>query len=69
MNKDIKALYVAIENNEVVCFDTNLSKFHLHFSNMEPQCPSYIIFHRAFKKGYKFTKTLSGKGYHFQKVL
>lgn len=69
MIRDLKAFYVAILDNEVVCFDTNLAKFHAKFIKIEPQCAGYNSFYSYFKGKSRFDITMSGKQYFFQKVV
>lgn len=69
MNPNLKALYVAIVDNEVVCFDTNLTKFYKQISNMESSVKPYQWLYREFSKNNRFSLTLSDKEYFFQKVL
>lgn len=69
VNNNLKALYVAIVENEIVCFDTNLADFHAQFFKMEPSARIYQWFYREFKKTAYFKLELSGKAYYFQKVV
>jgi hypothetical protein len=49
MIRDLKTFYVAIYNNEVVCFETNLSKFIESFKKMENGVKSYQYYNKEFK--------------------
>lgn len=69
MNERITALYVAILNNEVVCFDTNLKDFIIRFSKIEAQAKKYDHYYRRFRSESKFTQTLDGKEYFFQRLI
>lgn len=69
VNNNLKALYVAIVENEIVCFDTNLADFHAQFLKMEPTTRIYQWFYREFKKMPHFKLEISGKTYYFQKVV
>ena len=50
MIRDLKGFYVAILDNEVVCYGTNLLRFHSGFKELEPNIKSYSYFYREFKK-------------------
>lgn len=70
MIRDLKTLYVAINENKVVFFDTNLSKFITGLKLLEPNIKSYQYYNKEFKKN----KTLifvnrKNKVYFLQKVL
>lgn len=69
MIDNLKALYVAIFNNEVVCFETNLTAFYYAFNKIESEIKGYDSFYRRFKKEKHFMKLINGKEYWFQKVL
>lgn len=69
MNNNLRDLYVAIVNNEIVCFETNLKEFQIAFEKMEPSTRNYQWFYREFKKTTYFKLELSGKDYYFQKVV
>lgn len=49
MNKDVKYLYIAIKDNKVVCFDTNLKNFVEKFLLIETEARNYDYFYRKFK--------------------
>lgn len=68
MNSQLRSLFVAVIDNEVICFDTNLVAFSKAFVKYEPQSPNYDKFHRLFKKP-RFALTLSDKTYYFQKLV
>lgn len=68
MNKDVKYLYIAIKDNKVVCFDTNLKKFVEKFGQVE-EVRNYDYFYRKFKKENHFEyNARSGKVYSLQKL-
>lgn len=69
MNKHLVAVFTAIINNEIVCHETNLLAFHGAFKKIEKIIPAYQVFYRRFLKTDRFTLTLSGKEYHFQKLI
>lgn len=69
MIRDLKAFYVAIIDNEVVCFETNLSLFVERFNKMQPTSRNYDWFYRQFKTKTRFNTELSCKSYFFQKVV
>ncbi len=50
MIRDLKSLYVAIKNNRVILFETNLKKFWSAFNEIEPDCRNYDYYYREFKK-------------------
>lgn len=50
MIRDLKAFYVAINNNKVVCYETNLSKFLERFRTMENDIKSYQYYRSKFKE-------------------
>lgn len=70
MNKNLYTFYVAIIDNEVVCFETNLKAFSIQFAKTVSDERNYDWFHRKFKAGVKFSYTFKGdKVYFFQKVV
>lgn len=69
MIRDLKAFYVAILDNEVVCFETNLKKFVPVFAKLESSARNYDWFYRRFKASQRFTIDIGGKAYWFQKVV
>lgn len=70
MIRDLKAFYVAIINNEVVCFNTNLKLFVEEFTKIASDSRNYDWFYRQFKADSKFTHQFNGdKTYYFQKVV
>lgn len=70
MIRDLKSLYVAIKDNEVVLFETNLKKFLIEFNKIEPDCRNYDYYYREFKK-MKMLHYLNKKeeNYFIQKLL
>lgn len=70
MDRSIGAFYVAIFNNEVVIFDTNLKNFVEQLSKIEPEAKNYDWFFRRFKKfGPYFNYSIGDKEYYFQKLI
>jgi hypothetical protein len=70
MNNQLRCFYVAILDNEVVCFDTTVAVFRKEFVKIEPKIFNYRTLLRKFDTpSAKFTLTLSGKEYHFQKLI
>lgn len=69
MNERIGALYVAVIDNEVVCFETNLKLFAALFSQSVPEARNYDWFYRAFKKEIRFSQVINNKEYYFQKLV
>jgi hypothetical protein len=69
MIRDLRAFYVAILNDEVVCFDTNVAKFHAKFIKLENKCAGYDSFYKYFKAKTHFEITFGDKIYYFQKVV
>lgn len=70
MNNQLRSLYVAILDNEVVCVDTNLQAFHKEFSKIEPDFYHYRTLSRKFTPSVdRFQLILSGKAYYFQKLV
>ena len=50
MIRDLKNLYVAIKNNKVVLFETNLKSFVSEFKKMESGVRSLGYYQRGFKE-------------------
>ena len=48
--RDLRNLYVAVCNNEVKVFDTNLKDFHAKLLEIEPGIRNYQYYYREFKK-------------------
>lgn len=69
MNERVSKLYVAIVNNEVVCFETNLKRFAMLMVKIEPSSRNYDWFFRSFKKDAKFQLTVNDKVYYFQQLV
>lgn len=69
MNKDVKYLYIAIKDNKVVCFDTNLKNFVEKFLLVEKEARNYDYFYRKFKREDSFeVDIIDGKKYFIQKL-
>ncbi len=49
MIRDLKAFYVAINENKVVCYETNLFKFLECFKKVENDIKSYQYYRGRFK--------------------
>lgn len=66
--KALKKLYVAIKDNEVVAFGTNLQDFVKVLNDMNISNRNYQFFYREFNKS-RFTMTDDdGSIYYLQKV-
>ena len=48
--RDLKKLYTANHDNEVVIFATNLKSFVEAIAKIEPNCRNYAYYDREFKK-------------------
>ena len=48
MIRDLKCFYVAIKNNKVECYETNVKLFVERFRKIEPKIRSYSYYSRAF---------------------
>lgn len=68
MTRDLKSLYVAIVDNEVICFETNLKRFVEMFTGLEPKSRNYAWFYRSFDKQTRFELLIDSKQYFMQKV-
>lgn len=68
--RDLKKLYTANQNNEVVVFATNLKSFVELLNNIEPNARNYAYYDREFKKVpvMDFVGE-SGKEYKLQEVF
>lgn len=68
--RDLKKLYTANVDNEVVIFATNLKSFAAALAKIEPNARNYAYYDREFKKAnvLPFTGD-SGKVYKLQKVF
>jgi len=69
MIRDLKAFYVAIKDNEVVKFGTNLTTFYEGFKQLEPDIRNYEWFYRQFKKEKYFKISIDSNEYYLQKVI
>lgn len=70
MVRDLKCLYVAIKNNEVVFFETNLYMFVHNFKKLELEIRSYSYYNAKFKKENIIPFVNNNREtYFFQKVL
>lgn len=70
MIRDLKAFYVAIESNKVVCYDTNLLKFVNGLKQIEPDLKGYQYYNREFKKSNRIVFVNNKeKIYYLQKVI
>lgn len=50
MNKELKKAFVAIKDNKVVVFDTNLKDFVTKLNTLEPESRNYMYYYREFGK-------------------
>jgi len=69
MNKHLTAVFTAIIDNEIVIHETNLLAFHKIVKKKEDAAHNYQWFYRHFLASDRFQLTLSGKTYHFQKLV
>lgn len=68
--RDLKKLYTANHDNEVVIFATNLKSFVEVLANIEPNARNYAYYDREFKKNSILIFTgVSEKVYKLQKVF
>lgn len=70
MNKELKKAFVAIKNNRVVIFDTNLKDFINKLNELEPNSRNYMYYYREFGKK-KVLEYVNSKGevYVLQQVV
>lgn len=70
MIRDLKSLYVLINANKVIVFDTNLKSFVEKLNEFESDSRNYDYYYRQFKKlnTIEFTNS-KGVEYHLQKLL
>lgn len=69
MNQNITALYVAIKENEVVVFESNLKEFVTLVNNQIDGSRNYQWFYREFGKSARFSSVIGSEQYYFQKVI
>ena len=69
MIRDLRAFYVAIVNNEVVCYSTNLSDFVSKLRVIEPKAKSYGYYNKAFKEERIITMAENKRMTILQKVI
>lgn len=70
MIRDLKTLYIAIYDNKVVFFETNLLKFINGLKLIEPNLKGYQYYNREFKKSKRLIfLTKTEKIYFLQKLL
>ena len=69
MNERITSLYIVIQKNKTVSFDTNLKYFVSNFLLIEPTARNYDWFYRQFKKSRQFTCVINNKEYHFERLV
>ncbi len=69
MNKHLVSVFTAIINNEIVAHETNLLSFHKIIANKEPELFNYQAMRRKFLKADRFSLTIGGKEYYFQKLV
>lgn len=70
MIRDLKTFYVAINENKVISFDTNLSKFVAGLKKIEPDVKGYQFYNKEFKKNKIIVfVNKNNKVYFLQKVL
>lgn len=70
MIRDLKAFYVAICENKVVHYDTNLSKFIDGFKLIEPSIKGYQYYNKEFKRNSRIVFiSENDRVYFLQKVI
>lgn len=69
MMRDLTKLYVAILDNKVICFETNLKDFQKELDKIIPKCRNYDFFYREFKKNKSFLYADNGKDIHMQQLV
>lgn len=68
MNKRIGSIYVAVKDNEVIAYETNLKLFVELVSQISPKARNYDWFYRSFEKSIRFSTLIGEDEYHFQKL-
>lgn len=70
MLRDLNKLYVAIIENKVVCYETNLKDFHVKLATIAEGCRNYDFFYRKFRNNKNFEYVdESGKMFYLQQVI
>ncbi len=70
MIRDLKSLYVAIVDNKVVVFETNLKLFVEELAKIEKEARNYDYYYRQFKlKNIVLLSNNDDKKYYLQKLL
>lgn len=70
MIRDLKSLYVAIVDNKVVVFETNLKLFIEELGKIESETRNYDYYYRKFKRSNMVLLLNSDyKTYYLQKLL
>jgi hypothetical protein len=69
MNSRIGSFYVAIQNNEVIAFETNLKEFIRLVNAAVPGTRNYDWFYRRFDSDSKFSISIGSEEYFFQKLI
>jgi hypothetical protein len=69
MNKQTSAIFATVNNNEIICFDTNLKAFHTKLAIKIPSISNYQWFYRKFSNETRFSLTIGDKEYFFQKLV
>jgi hypothetical protein len=66
MSKKPKELYIAICDNEIICFHISLSPFYKEFKKIEPNIKSLSYYQKEFKntKEIAYTNTQKRKTYY-----
>lgn len=67
MNKRADNIYAAIVDNEIICLNTTLTKFHSDLKTKGVDVKGYMTFFRAFSTTDRFAKTIDGKECWFQR--
>ena len=62
-------MFVAIYDNEVIVYETNLSAFYTKFKDIEPDIKSYAYYSQMFKDQNIIMIRGYGKEYVWQKIF
>ena len=69
MIKELKNIYLAVVDNRVICFDTNLKGFFIRFCELVEGVPlKYDSLYSRFKKADSFNMTINDIVYYLQKI-
>lgn len=70
MNKELKKAFVAVKDNKVVVFDTNLKDFIKKLNEIESSSRNYMYYYREFEKK-KILEYINPEGevYNLQQIV